>query len=745
MNNLLSRNEYLKAMNEGLVGDAVKKIGQGIKNLFRFGMKKIKDFIAIFDNNGNVLPVVSAQASIDHLSKSDAVKISASKEISDDIVAAGGSAVPQSISMLPEEASDFGPNGEEYANWVEKGEYKDTIEYKNLSRMGQILKEHCEFDGDVVEEGSAENIKNRVLYNNDNKSGSVKSTGVDKVSSLNYKEFQNILKESISRKSRGENVDTLFVFGAPGVGKSTIPNSIINTWNEEHSDIKDKMSLICVNCANIQPGDLMMPTMPSDKDIISYIEKNKGAFPEISSGLSDLDDDEKDALTQKLRMSSQKIANEAPKSWLPCYHATGDEELDYILDSAANGGLQTVENNKMSVGRFLKGKKFGSAKKHIVTGGGGILLMDEFLRCKPQIFDELMNFLLTGEVNGWHIGSKWTIIACSNRPCDDAKVQEVWDSWGGAAKDRWARMFHLNPEPNEWKEWAAKKGCDNLILKFIFDETAKDGGEYHRWHRLSNHEDTMGDEGLKPITPRNWERVFNAINLYKKEHDMTSISEMSVNEIIDVVSGFFDKDFTSEFNKWINENAKTVDLESIIKDPENTIPPVGSNPHTLCKNLLDQIKARCEKKLLSDDEMKNVAIWLGVNFKNDANAVVEDIIFKLEDVYTAKGESGALDALQETGKIFMAAYPSKNDLPNLKEGMEDCINNAPKFDDKLAKFKETYGEYVADKENGSVEDFVNSAKKVIVNTAKKYFPWRVSGDEILNIDVVRLDEDDDNK
>ena len=115
MNNILSRKEYLQSMNEGLIGDVAKKIGKGVKNLFKIGMKKIKDFIAIFDNEGNVLPVVSAHASIEHLSNSNAVKISAPKSISDDIVAAGGKSVSQSISPLPDDDSGFGPSGEEYA------------------------------------------------------------------------------------------------------------------------------------------------------------------------------------------------------------------------------------------------------------------------------------------------------------------------------------------------------------------------------------------------------------------------------------------------------------------------------------------------------------------------------------------------------------------------------------------------------------------------------------------------------
>lgn len=723
MKNILSRKEYLQSMNEGLIGDVAKKIGNGVKNLFKIGMKKIKDFITIFDNEGNVLPVVSAQASIEHLSNSNAVKISAPKSISDDIVAAGGKSVSQYISPLPDDDSGFGPSGEEYAEWVEDEKYKDTVEYKNLMRMKTILKEHFEATGDVVEESSTENIKNRVFYSTGNINGSSKTTGVDKLSVLNYDDFQNILNEAISRKAVGESVDTLFVFGAPGIGKSTIPNSVINIWNEKHSEYKDKMSLICVNCANIQPGDLMMPTIPANKDVVSYIERNSSAFPELSADLSEIDAAGKEELNKILRMSSQKIAQEAPKSWLPCYHATGDDELDYILDCAANGGLQTVENSDDAVsGKFLKNKKFAGRKKHYVTGGGGILLMDEFLRCKPQIFDELMNFLLTGEVNGWHIGSKWTIIACSNRPCDDAKVQEVWDSWGGAAKDRWARMYHLNPSPKEWELWAKQKGCDNIILNFIFDETAKDGSEYHRWHRMSGHEETGGDEGVKPVTPRNWERVFNAINLYKKEHKLTSMSQMSIDQVKKVISGYFDKDFNSEFIKWLNDHAKTVNIDEIIKNPETVVPPMGSDPHLICKDIYEQIKGKCEKKLLTDEEISKIFIWLGINYKGSSNSIASDIAYKMDKIYKNSSEE-----LYISGLILSAAFPESTDIEGFREALEVGSKKVDIYKEKLHK-------YLKDPDNASIDEYVDTYKSVILNYAKKYFPWRVNGDELLYMD-----------
>lgn len=722
MKNILSRQEYLQSMNEGLIGDVAKKIGKGIKNLFKIGMKKIKNFIAIFDNEGNVLPVVSAQASIEHLSNSNAVKIAAPNSISDDIVAAGGKAVPQSISPLPDDDSGFGPSGDEYAEWIKDEKYKDTLEYKNLMLMKKILEERFEASGNLVEESSAENIKNRVFYSTTNMNGTDKTTGVNNFETLNYDKFKKILNEAIKSKSEGESVGTIFVFGAPGVGKSTIPNTVIDTWNENHPDYKDKMTLISVNCANIQPGDLMMPAFPESKDVLSYIEKNRDAFPELATELSEVDDKDKKELSDIIAKSSQRIAQEAPKTWLPCYHATGDDELNYILDTAANGGLQTVTVNEPKYGKFLKSKKFASSKKHYVTGGGGILLLDEFLRCNHQILGELMNFLIDGHIGEWHIGSKWTVVACSNRPCDDEDIQNAWSEWYGAAVDRWARIFHLNPSPEEWKLWAKQKGCDNIILNFIFDDAAKDGNEYHRWHRVLGPVDMKGSEGNKPVTPRNWQRVFNKINLYKKQHNLTSMAQMSIDQVQEVISGFFDKDFRAEFIKWLNDHSKTVKIDDIIKNPETVVPPMGSDPHLICKDIFEQIKGKCATKLLTDEEISNIFIWLGINYKGSSNSVASDIVYKLDKIYKDPSKD-----LYISGLIIEAAFPESSSIEGFREALEAGSKKVDIYKEKLHK-------YLKDPDNASIDEYVDAYKSVILSYAKKYFPWRVNGDELLFMD-----------
>ena len=79
MKNLMSRDEYLQKMDEGFFKDrvapAIKKGWEAVKSAFKIGMAKIRDFIAIFDNEGKVLPVVSPQAVIDKFSNVKGVDV----------------------------------------------------------------------------------------------------------------------------------------------------------------------------------------------------------------------------------------------------------------------------------------------------------------------------------------------------------------------------------------------------------------------------------------------------------------------------------------------------------------------------------------------------------------------------------------------------------------------------------------------------------------------------------------------
>lgn len=712
MNNLMSRDEYLSAMNEGIIGDTIKKGINKIKSMFVVGMKKVKDFITVFNKNGEPLPVVSPQAVIDHFSDSKAINVYASKSIVDETIAAGGNGCDVKAPEIENDGVVFelGPEGKEYAKWLEKKGYKDTDEYKNLMSMAEIINEHYESLPDdqkeilekVIEE-DWEGVKaNRIKYE--------RTAEMREIPSKTTAEFEKIVEKIIESncinnrevKVRGNKVakpmNTLLVFGAPGIGKSTIPATVIKKYNELAASDANKMCLITVDCPNIAVGDFIMPTMPKPRNVIADIKNNSSAFPKAMDKIKGMSGEEMAEFENALNATEQYVEISAPKSFLPSYRKTGDKKVDTILNEYANGGVFTDEE--------------GNSVK---TGSGGIIMFDEFLRCDQNVFKQLMLFLLNREIEDWVLGSRWGIIACTNRPCDDNDVNSVWNKWNGtpAAKDRFERMIFLSPDPDGWRKWAESKGCDELILDFIFEKSSKSGDEYPRWHSVVKN--GSGDSAqINPVTPRNWERAFNAINSIEIDEDYDDISMMSESEIREALSGIFDESFVEEFVVWIDDHIHSIQLDWIIKDPDSVHLPAKFNGndeaetqkfvHNIWDQFEEQFKEHPEE--CTDEMLANVIKWFGLNYANDLSLFVTEFFENLEDVFV-DGSDNKISLKPKSIIMCHSAYPQTDSEEELRE----LMNENP----------DVYG-----------EDTIDIWKENI----KKFFPNRMNGDKIIFVDDV---------
>ena len=713
MKNLLSRDEYLKGVEEGFIKNAVKKGWEKVKSWFKIGMRKIKDFIAVFDTEGNVFPVVSPQAVIDKFADSDAVKIVSTQAMDDSVIDAGGKVGSSKLTGNEDDGMyDEGPDGKEYFSWMKDKKYKETDEYQNFMTMTSTVKEYLELHaGEALNESNEETeesvdeswdgvVKARNKYVDRNELRGVPGMSVD--------EFENVLKRLVrdwSIRSGKETVrasdgkvssplTTVLVFGAPGIGKSTIPNMVVENYNERVKEDPSKMiSIISINCANIDEGDFMMPTMPKEVDVMSAIEDFAETFPDAAEFVAGLDKEQRNQIAKTITQSSQFKATDAPKSWLPSYRETGNPEIDDLLDANANGGVYRSKDGKTHK-----------------TGGGGIIIFDEFLRCKPGVFGQLMNFLLDRRLNGWQLGSKWALIACSNRPCDDDEVQERWGDWSKAAMDRWSKFYQLIPDPKGWQEWARKKGCEELLLEFIFDKSSMVGDEYPRWHTMVSH--GAGDSHqVKPISPRSWERAFREIGTYVVDHHLGDMSEMRIDAIKETLKGSFDEDFVEEIVGWMEDRMDKVDLDGIIEDPKSVYLPKKfvndeARALTLVQNLLREMEGRFKDDpgKCTDDMLSNIVVWLGINYKYDMVAVQNFIIELTKSVFPEKGEH-RLSKYVKTFMTLEAAYPEK--------GLEErCKDNE------------------VDEEMEPDERFPEGSFETIKEMMREFFPWRISGDTI---------------
>ena len=718
----MSRDEYLQKANEGFIKDTIKKGWEKAKSFFKICMRKIKNFIAIFDSDGHLLPVVSPQAVMDNFAGSSAVKVLGTNALNDSVTEAGGK-INTSAPTFDEGVYDEGPDGDKFFDWELNKEYKNSIEYKNFMSIPSIIKEHYNYSDEEFEklnEAWKDVAKERVSYLDKSQLGKVKAINVDKFEKLINGLIEdwsiNSGKSSVSVDGEdveiGDPMGNILVFGAPGIGKSTVPQLVVDKFNrnEAKGDPSKMISLISINCANIAAGDFMMPTMPKENDVISTINDFAETFPESGEYFKKLSKDEQGKVAVTIQNSGQFKSSDAPKCWLPSWRKTGNDKIDKMLDDYSNGGVYMDKD-----------------RHTYKTGGGGIILFDELLRCDPDVFKQLMNFLLDRELNGWRLGSKWAIIACSNRPCDDAEVANVWNSWSStpAAKDRWEGFYQLIPDPESWKKWARSKGCDELILEFIFDDnddSARDGnGEYVRWHTMVK--DASEDSAqVAPISPRRWQKAFSRLGKakIKKSREegkkISDISELSLDEIQEALEGVFDTDFIAVFIDWLETNINKINLDAVMKDPKSVyLPkkyvndPAGSQ--VLIRKLSKDIQARYKDNPgdCSDEQLANIAIWLGMNYKEDVYAIQNFIEELVDNVFKNKSEFRILKYIK-MWQVITAAYPPKD------------------IDDDIRHY-----------ESRSDHPWPKNSIEIVKDLMREYFPWRIDGDDIKYYDDLKID------
>ena len=723
MRNLMSRDEYLQKANEGFIKDTIKKGWDKAKSFFKICMRKIKNFITIFDSEGHLLPVVSPQAVMDNFAGSSAVTVLGTNALNDSVTEAGGK-INKSAPTFDEGVYDEGPDGDEFFDWKLNKEYKNSIEYKNFMSIPSIIKEHYNYSDEEFEklnEAWKDVADARVSYGG-------KTKGLSKVKEIDVKKFEKKINQLItdwsinSGKStimvNGEKVNigkpmrNMLVFGAPGIGKSTVPQMVVDKFNRNTAkgDKSKMISLISIDCSLIDEGGFMMPTMPKENDVIQTINNFSETFPESGEYFKNLSKNDQEKVAATIENSGQFKSSDAPKYWLPSYRYTGDDEIDKMLDDYSNGGVYKDKD-----GRSYK------------TGGGGIILFDEFLRCKPDVFKQMMNFLLKRELNGWKLGSKWAIFACSNRPCDDAEVDEVWGSWSAmpASKDRWSEFYQLIPDPEGWKEWARKKGCDELILEFIFDdndESARDAnGEYVRWHTMVR--DASEDaEQVATISPRRWEDAFSKLGRAKmmksmeEGREISDISELSLDEIQEELEGVLDEDFVAVFIDWLETNMNKINLDAVMKDPKSVyLPkkyvndPAGSQ--ILIRKLSKDIQAKYKDNPgdCSEEQLANIIAWLGMNYKEDVYAVQNFMEELVTNVFKDKTDF-QLRNYPKVLQMLDAAYPSKD--------LEEKLHG---------------------RETREYRPWPKNSIEIIKDLMREYFPWRIDGDKIKYYDALKID------
>lgn len=255
------------------------------------------------------------------------------------------------------------------------------------------------------------------IYNFNNMLNEAKlSSTLEGVPDASYDEIMDMLLDRLQdRYEMGDsnnNNETaslrpLLIWGAPGIGKTSIVKDLISQLNSQKDNNDKKVfnfSCLEITASSILPDGFTLP---------NFVNDNK---------------------------RNDLVAADVPKTWLPVYKVAdmddpNKEEKDRLGNETAN------------------------------LGDGGFIFIDEISRIMTQTMYVIMTLIQGRKINDLQLGSKWVIVAAGNRREDmgDNADDFKWEqAWGG----RFDQVNYL-PSYEKWRTWAVKAGVDKLILSFL--------------------------------------------------------------------------------------------------------------------------------------------------------------------------------------------------------------------------------------------------------------------------------------
>ena len=573
--------DYDTFINEGFK-DFVKKGISKIQSFFKNITMKFGNLIASFDEQGEILDASSPYTALNYISDGAVEGVTAYTKVKNDFI---------------------NDNVKSIAPLIQSPEYygiidKNSIEYKNYLTMLDMINEHYSKYGEKLNEND-----------NSGRVGlSAESGGLIDVEDIDSKKFKDLLKDAI-KDVPGEKRQgcTHVIWGAPGIGKSTIPNAVINEWNK-NKDINSKKALMVVECGNLTVDGFSLP-MPLIKKIGNYMKDNPLVAQKIANKNIDID---------KYKDERFQVSGEAIKTWVPCYRKTSDDDLNKALNDICNGHV-VLKNNK--------DKKIET----IVTTEGGIILFDEFFRANPNVFKILMQIILNRNFNDeFIIGDKWAIIACTNRPGDDGEVRQSYSKTSSALGNRVA-SYNFIPDFSEWKEWAIKEGqFDPLTLQFLMknvDTSEKTLGEFTNWHNANPEQYKLGK--ISWPSPRSWAQTIERIHYRMEDAGIEDFIEFisdadNLEKVRHIASGHLGKTLAGNYvnflKSYIDSDFNPLD---VLNNPKYKIPQEISASEIIGK-LENYIVAAFSKNTLpSDEQMMNLFKQMETNYSEFSNLLIK--------------------------------------------------------------------------------------------------------------------------
>lgn len=497
-------------------------VNEGLYDKFRSGIKKIKEKFNLFRIKINDYYVATFKKNNTTKNGTNtSVTINGDVNIYTTMNYLAGHRVKGVSAFTKIESPLLNPNVESVAHIENKGDKyydfltKESREYKNFL-----------YWIDTMEKVLLGGINEEKLPGETRVSLSAKGSMLDALPDITSDQFKNMLRRIIhdnpAENEIGEESLATFIFGAPGIGKTTIPKAIINEFNKADENKTKKKSIIVIECGDLELGGFYLP-MPDDTDMKNILEARPGLKKKLLNNYGFTDSD-----IENMKGVRVLKTEESPKTWLPVYKPSSDKHTQRAQTLVANSGTIKYKEWNEELGEF---EEFIED-----TFDGGIIMFDEFLRADEELFKTIMQLITKRETSGgYKIGSKWSIIACSNRPCDDKEVKDRFAKLAPAFGNRMSGgAFNYIPDFNEWAKWAKKSGYfDDDTLAFISQDVGTNKDEYdvigkkgkiqkvvayRRWHNLDTSKfHNMGpDNRMVFASPRSWANLMLWVHKQKK-------------------------------------------------------------------------------------------------------------------------------------------------------------------------------------------------------------------------------------
>ena len=611
--------DYDTFINEGKFRDFIHKGVEKVKSFFKTVTLKIDNIIAFFKEDGEIYPATSAYTSLNTVASGAIPGVKAYCDIDNPYL----NNVEKEASIVPEPG---------YYGIIDK----NSVEYRNYETFKGMINEHYAKYGNTgaFQMINEEDFK-RVGFSAAD--GGVVARDID---SDDLREILEDLVENVPAYKGDNHGGAVFIWGAPGIGKSTIPKAIVKAWNKEKGDALHKKALMVVQCGDLTIDGFSLP-IPMEKSIEDYLNERPVLKDKVASQGISLD------TLEKIKKNMHKVSAEAPKTWLPAFKMDATQEEIDVLNDIANGYLE-IKNKD---GKIIKTE----------TTEGGILLFDEFFRANEEVFKIMMQIILNREYSGYMLGNKWGILCCSNRPEDDEEVRSGFEKTGAVVGTRMlAGAYNFIPSFDEWKKWAVSEGgFDNITLEFLKFDTDPDNGEYTNWHTIRPDEYIQRGKTAWP-TPRTWSALMNELNLYKENHGYENIVDIPDTKLRRIADGIIGEDMAVRYVAFLKSHASSiaVDAKAVLEDPDYVIP--SSSCSTVVKQIEDYVTIRYD-----DTDLPDVSLLM-------------NMFNKLNSTYSGSKDNYVKRMHLNIIKHFKVMTNQKNKLA-LREYLE-ATNNRYNFD-----------------------------------------------------------------